>query len=96
MATPGEKCIQIYPDRIPIIIHHNNLQKEYLAYRNTSIRYLTSLVRNNFRAKVSESLNLFVGYLQLDSCDIVFDLYVKYKNLIDGYLHISTNQIVHK
>ncbi|XWV25618.1 hypothetical protein QJ856_gp0135 [Tupanvirus deep ocean] len=92
--TLGEKCIQIYPNKIPIIVNLKNINvtnfnNKFLVENDIEMSYVLVIIRRKIRIAHNESLCMFIGNNLVDSPDLVSTFYSKYKNQNDGCLHIT-------
>ena len=90
--TIGDKFIKLYPDRIPVIVNYENIQKNFLVKSDSTIACITVLIRRNEKINYTETLNLTVDNIQVDNKEIISTVYSKYKNPYDGCLHIKATR----
>lgn len=98
IKTLGEKCVELYPDRIPIIVFYGNnitntnstssTKKHFLVDKNTNIGYLCTIFSKNIRKKSDKSLKIFINNIAIQNTEIVNDLYAVYKDKIDDCIHM--------
>lgn len=90
--TMGDKFIEIHPDRIPVIVTYQNIQRKFLVKSDATVGCLSVLIRRNEKINYTETLTLSIESVQIDSKENVKSLYLKYKNPYDGCLHIKATK----
>ena len=79
IKTIGEKCIATYPDRIPIVVHHDNTLQtndepklsKLLVPNDITVGNLLILIRRNIKISYSESLYIFIDNKIIASEDLL-------------------------
>jgi hypothetical protein len=92
--TLGGKCIETYPNRIPIIAHYKNNEKvtnNFLVPDHINVRYLMVLLRRNIKIEYDEYISILINDDVINVTDNLLSLFNKYKNRSDGCLHITIN-----
>lgn len=97
--TIGQKCIEKYPERIPIILHYINIPlniingktptNKLLVLKNTNINSLMAVIRRRTKLLHSEALCILVNNKIVSVNDTVFTLYQYDKDPCDDCLHIT-------
>lgn len=101
--TLGDKCIEQFPGRIPIIVVYdtniiflNNTtktaqsrQSKLLVQEDTTIGYLCMIIGRNAKINKIENIRIIINNNIMDENNIISKLYTKYKNQTDGCLHIN-------
>ena len=87
--TIGDKFIKLYPDRIPVIVIYQNMQKNCLVKSDATMACISVKIRRDEKINYTETLNLSIDNMAIDSKEIVSTIYSKYKNPYDGCLHIK-------
>lgn len=100
--TIGDICVKKYPNRIPVVVHYENIpligtnlinsQKQFLVQQETTIANFNVIIRRNTRISYVEILNLSINEKILDNNETIYQLYTKYKNALDGCLHIVVSK----
>lgn len=103
IKTLGDKCIEQYPNRIPVIITYDNniiflnnknkesqsRQSQMLVHDNTTIGYLCMIIGRNAKINAIENIRAVINNTILQSDTPILELFSKYKNSFDGCLHIT-------
>ncbi|XWV26956.1 autophagy-related protein 8B isoform X2 [Tupanvirus soda lake] len=92
--TLGEKCIQMYPNKIPIILHLKNINitnfnNKFLVADDITMSYVLVIIRRKIKIAHNESLCMFIKDNLVVSSELVSTFYSKYKDQNDGCLHIT-------
>ncbi len=93
--TLGKKCIESYPDRIPIIAtlkNENIFIGKFLIPNNITITTLMAMLRRKCNVRFDECLSIEINNLSIASNEYMSSLFMKYKNQNDGCLHIIVNK----
>ena len=101
--TLGSKLITLHPDKIPVIIYHDNITffkngfkessntgvRNLVVQKNITVNQLLVILRCNIKILHTETLRLYVNNYMLKDNDIIEYIYDKYRNLKDGCLYIT-------
>jgi hypothetical protein len=90
--TLGDKCIQLYPNKIPIIVHYDyipNKITKFLVDNTTTISYILVQIRRKIKISYTDSIYVLVNNMRPNDPQMVITLYQKYKNIKDGCLHVT-------
>ena len=91
-TTIGEKCIEIYPDRIPIIIHYeknNSSTSNFLVPADATVGHLLINIRRNAKISYSDNLWVYVNNKMVVTTDLLSQLYTNNKDKTDNCLHVT-------
>lgn len=97
--TIGDKCIETFPDKIPIILHYDNIFQnknevqltKLLVPNNIDINHFTIFIRRKIKIPYTETLEVLINNKNNKPVNIVetiSSLYNNNKNPNDGCLHI--------
>lgn len=95
--TIGDKCINTYPNNIPIIVYYENIDMANINHKllvpnSMTFKAFLILIRRKIKLPHNKSLTAFINNYQVGESDLISSLYLRYKNIHDGCLHI----IIHK
>lgn len=100
MSTLGKKCIEMYPDHVPLIIDKLNdtfINKKLLIQRNIDSIQIINMVRTKFNINSLDNVRIFLTYASTEipnhlTIDSMYTLHKK----ADDCLHISVRTISRK
>jgi len=91
--TIGDKCLQSYPDRIPIILNYKNFHQDtvrkLLVPDQTTIESVLVTVRRNIKLLHNEMLAVSIDGKTMSGSEIMTNLYHKHRDKYDGCLHLT-------
>lgn len=92
--TIGEKCIEKYPDRIPVIVHYDKNESigKFLVPSDKSLGHLLITIRRSSRIAYTDNLFVFIDNKLVPTSDLISLLYTKYKDKSDNCLHITVKK----
>lgn len=90
--TIGEKCIESYPNRIPIVVDLKNDKlskiKNFLVDNDSNVKQLLIIIRRQLKTSHTDALHILIDDKSVDAEESLSELYSKYKNPTDGCLHL--------
>lgn len=101
--TLGDKCIEEFPERVPVIaVYDTNIlflnnknnaaqtrQSKLLVQGDTSIGYLCMIIGRNAKINKIENIRIVINDTIMHNNNTISELYDKYKDPLDGCLHVN-------
>ena len=97
--------LQSYPDRIPIIVHYDNISfchngvstpdtkcRKLLALKTIDVGKLASIIRCNIKISHIESIGIYINGQLVPHDENLEKIYIRYKSPIDQCLHVHAKK----
>jgi hypothetical protein len=95
IITLGDKCVQLYPKKVPVIInyfHIPNKINRFLVDDIITINNILIQIRRKNKMAHTDSIYALINQTIVNNSEIISDLYQKFKNFNDGCLHITIHK----
>lgn len=96
--TIGDQCIHKYPEKLPIVVHYSKqfttTSYNYLVKNDSTIGQFIISIRQKISLNYCEMLLICIGNQYIDESERIDMLFTKYKNSVDGCLHLSVEKKV--